>query len=370
MSKAVIDIQLNWIFIIIVGGIILLFFFTLASKQKDVAETKIARTVRFDLSSIFTSSKVTAGSASLISIPNIGISYDCAGYSIGGINPVKPQVAFSPSLFKGYQLMAWTLDWSMPFRIANFQYITSPNVRYIIVDDGASTTVQSKADKIYNLLPEQYIQERGERKPLLAKELVTDATALNNIQNLNNYKVRIVYFTVPPSPLPSIPPALVSMEDEDLTALFIDGEIEGAGEIKFYQKSSTGWAQDAGIENPSATTYYLGTPSLLGAIFSDDIDTYNCNMREAYKVLDKVAEIYKERTSSLKTAMTTATRTNCATELGNAENKLTTIIAANKNLIGVTAPQGTGNLGTIKSEADGLKSTNTNLQRLSCPEVY
>jgi len=113
-----------------------------------------------------------------------------------------------------------------------------------------------------------------------------------------------------------------------------------------------------------------GTPSLLGAIFSDNIDTYNCNMREAYKALDKVVWVYNQRTSSLATAMSTASRSNCATVLGNAQTSLRVILNANKNIIGVTAPQTTANLDTIKTYADNLKITNTNLQRLSCPEVY
>ena len=76
-KKAFIETQFNWIFIIIAGGIILLFFFAVVNKQKDVSDIKIAGTIKSDLRSILTGSKVSTGTASLIDVGRLEMDYDC-----------------------------------------------------------------------------------------------------------------------------------------------------------------------------------------------------------------------------------------------------------------------------------------------------
>lgn len=364
-KKAFIDIQTNWIFIIIAGGIILTFFFMVIGKQKEVSETKISQTISVDLSSIFTSAKVTTGSATLIKIPNVEINYDCTGYRVGSGSKVRQQVAFSPSLIKGHTLMAWTLDWSMPFRVVNFQYITTPNMRYIFVDADGHPSNSDPADIIFDALPDEKITERGEEKTLFNKWKLT-YTELADVEDLNNYKVRIVYFEAHNSQ--KVPVNLQSMEDKDLTALFVDGEVDGVGTIHFYKKNGNVWAEDKGSESGTEKTFYIGTASLLGAIFSDNIDTYNCNMKNAYIALDKVSEIYSERATKLKEHYLSGSA--CATSLPLAKNNIETIKDKNKPFTLITSPGDNLNLNNILTASIELASRNQNLQRLSCAEVY
>ena len=65
-KRAAIEVQFNWIFILIIGGIILMFFFGIVKSQKTVSEKKISGTVRRDMRAILTGSGISAGTASLI----------------------------------------------------------------------------------------------------------------------------------------------------------------------------------------------------------------------------------------------------------------------------------------------------------------
>src|SRR3989338_6677756 len=89
-KKADVEIQINWIFIIIVGGIILIFFIGLITKQKTVSTTKLNINIRESLDTIFTSSQVASGTANLINTPDLEVDFDCDNYYVGefdsGIN--------------------------------------------------------------------------------------------------------------------------------------------------------------------------------------------------------------------------------------------------------------------------------------------
>ena len=52
----------------------------------------------------------------------------------------------------------------------------------------------------------------------------------------------------------------------------------------------------------SGESYYADKETLLGAIFTDDIETYNCFMGKVFKKLDIVTKIYKRKTGELVNA--------------------------------------------------------------------
>ena len=59
--KAQIETQFNWLFILVAGAVILIFFAGIVIKQKSSSEQKIAENVMTDLQSIFTGGSVSTG---------------------------------------------------------------------------------------------------------------------------------------------------------------------------------------------------------------------------------------------------------------------------------------------------------------------
>ena len=98
-KKAMIEIQFHWIFILIVGAVILLFFATMIYRQKTVSETGISADVLVNLESIISGSMISTKTLNLLDIPKgTEISYkDCNQYEVGPYNKqTNTIVMFAP----------------------------------------------------------------------------------------------------------------------------------------------------------------------------------------------------------------------------------------------------------------------------------
>ena len=75
MKKGVIEVQFNWIFVLIVGAIILAFFVSIVMKQKDLSSGRLGTKLATDLETITTGAEVSVGTAQLIKVPNSLIEF-------------------------------------------------------------------------------------------------------------------------------------------------------------------------------------------------------------------------------------------------------------------------------------------------------
>jgi len=265
LKRGMTETQFNWIFIAIAGAVILLFFFSFVQKQKSTEEQKSDITIEKNLQSILTGAEVSKQTENIISVPDIEISYSCEGFSIGSLDAFNPRIVFSSSLLKSNnrQLIFYSLEWRVPFRTSNFLYVTSPEVRYIIVDDN-DLDDDSIANQLYNSLPEN-----------MDKEIVLSS---ETIANKNNYKIKIVFFDAENLNLNSI-----NGEISKIKIIPIKDGLDGYGKIEF----------DDGIQ------YYLKKESVIAAVFSEDKEIYECNIKKAMKRMKNVYEVYGKRINEI-----------------------------------------------------------------------
>lgn len=360
-KRGAIEVQFNWIFILIIGAIILIFFFGIVRTQKQVSEKKISTTVRRDIGAILTGAGVSTGTTSLVEIPKLEIDYDCEGYSIEKTNPIKPIVSFSPNSINDIRLMLWALDWNIGYRITNFLYITSPNIRYILVfkDNDQKKFV----DIINETLPPRYIDEEKDIKILMNKEKMELDSNDNfiGLEDKNDYKVRFVFFDEEPEGLNIN--ELEKMEDEDVTAIKIEQDsncgdnLDCFGELKFYKKNNNVFGSSYG-DSP-----YIKLPSLIGAIFSD-LETYNCDMENAFKRLQLVTEIYLDKTKVLKEYYTETFNHQCLTSINEIETVLQNILNYSNDF------NEYNNIKNLYTEINNLEDLNDIAIKLSCAEIY
>lgn len=362
MRKGQIDVQFNWVFILIIGGIILLFFFSLIGKQKEASDLHISANIRTDLSSIMTGSKVSTGTASLIEMFGDEIEYDCEGYRVGKLDPIRTHISFSPDVLKGRDLILWALDWNIPYRAANFVYITTPLIRYIIVDD----TSGSMAEDVNFTLPPTHVLKDDLLRPFFSKELVSP-TSLESIQDMNNYKVRFVFFSDPSSMADwsTVFNQITETEDTDITGVIIDGStVEGAGTLTFLKVNSagSGWEE----YDPAANAYYLGIASIMAAVITENVEHYNCYMKNAFTHYDIVTSIYHNKSKTLSDYYLSTSNQRCPGEMNSAaaalQNMQTEIQTINADF-----PKPASQLYTY---IQSFIQINDNIQKLSCAEVY
>ena len=155
-KKGQIEVSFNWIFILIAGAVILLFFVSLVNTQREKSDRSIALTIKTELKSILTGAALSESRELDIDLPKIHLKFICeyyecdnfdtsdnpscySQYEIGqtGINQQTPsQILFAPSEISGKKILTWAIPWNVPFYVTNLLYITGTNVKYLFVNDG------------------------------------------------------------------------------------------------------------------------------------------------------------------------------------------------------------------------------------------
>ena len=210
-SKKGFEIQFNWIFVLIIGAAILLFFTSLVFRQRDLSDAAAKTTLLIDIESLINSASVSLDTTNLIAIPKLKIDISCNKISIEGTSKqYQNMILFAPSSIKGSKLVAQTFAFNTPYRTANVLYMTSQEMRYILIGD------TDFAKEINKILPAE-----------LSKENYTVYDHLA-IKDLNNYKVRFIFVNKPFSVTSQFPSSLAKMSDADVTTLKINGDNEKA----------------------------------------------------------------------------------------------------------------------------------------------
>ncbi|MBS3098270.1 hypothetical protein J4209_05740 [Candidatus Woesearchaeota archaeon] len=340
-KKGFIEIQFNWIFILVVGTIILIFFIMLIAKQKDVSEERVNKKILTYIDGILTGTEVRKKVTNTVDIPNIELEFGCDSYTIaksGAPKSFRARHIFAPNSVKGRKLIGWSYDWSIPYRVTNFLYLTTPQIRYMLI---GSTDL---AKEINSSIPEDINNEFYPSLPALIDK--------------NNNKVKFVFFNQNPSGDLSV---FSGMDDKDVTAIKIT---ESSNKLDFYEKEGNSWSSSLGI------SYYFGEASLMGAIFSDYKDNngeaiYDCVMRKAFKKLNLITDIYKSRSESLYEYYNSM-GDNCKTYHSSAKTKLGEIKSFS-NILSQGFPQ---DISSIKTKSEELFSLNDYAQLDSCTLIY
>lgn len=333
MNKKAFEIQFNWIFVLIAGAAILAFFIAIVAKQKSVSETSTKAVVLKNVEAMITGSGVSTDTIALKQIPNSEIDVKCNSVSLGAISKTYQNlILFAPSMIKGDKLVTQTITFSVPYRATNLLFMTSPKLRYIVI--GSSEL----ANEIYKLLPSD-----------LSKEFYQSAP---QIKNDNNYKVRFIFF----GDIGIFPQSLKKMDDMDVSALKVSEDINQRT-IEFFQKNGDSWIS-------KGTSVYVGKESLIGAVYSDTLEAYECNMGNVFKRLNLVTRVLLVRTGKLyDNSFVSGRNTQCTPFYQNAKEKLDAINSASSRF----SPE---NVNAIIEAAKALTNENRNVQTYSCPLIY
>lgn len=286
-KRAVIEVQFNWIFILIAGAVILIFFASLVGKQKEFATASYATNVLTNMEAIMSGAGVALGSTQFIELADTRIDFSCDAYYVGEAQKnFKGKLTFAPSYLYGKYIVTWTQSFDVPFRATNFLYLTTPEIRYIIINDG------NYAEKLYELLPQKEAEIDEEKKTMMNKEIVDN---IAEIKDKNNYKVRIIFFEN--DNIGQITTLIRKTAADDLTALKITPSQEtnilnSYGTVEFFKKRGNEF-------DKIGTSEYFTQSMLFGAVFTDDLETYNCLKNRAFEKMKMVADVYRERSGEI-----------------------------------------------------------------------
>jgi len=345
MSKKGFEIQFNWLFVLVAGAAILLFFTVLVVRHRDISQTSTKATVLKNVEAVIAGASVSTDTISVLDIPNSNIEISCNRVSVDGVSrQYQNLILFAPNLIKGDKLVTQTMGFSIPYKITNLLYMTSPQIRYRIIGNN------------------DFAKESNKSLPIELKKEFYKPISIPTIRNLNNYKVRFIVFEdfdVYGIDLTN----LEKMQDSDVTAIKVVGDIN-QGEIQFYVKDGDSWSQQE-------SSFYIGKPYLIGAIYSDALEDYECNMENVFSRLNLVTQVYVKRTEELKKpeelssipSRQISSRQECTDYYENALIDL-------KNILTTSSEFNEENVNALANAADSLLNQNKNAQENSCILIY
>jgi hypothetical protein len=289
-------------------------------------------------------------------VPPQGIAFECtegceckfkianAGQDFGD------KSMFSPALLEGQDIIVWSLELKLPYRVTNFLYLTNPNIKYYFVYNE-----QSKAllEQLTKSIP-----------PLIEYEKIK----LEQMSGVKYEDYQDTRFVLLGEDIPSQIELDYSFKKESASAVKITPIA-----VHFYTKDGQELVQGGFLS-------YAGLPSLYAAIFSEDETMYKCGLKTAFRKLSYVSKLYAERAAELENETLNAGKTWCTYGLieqcdnAQCESPASSMIgllcqqhACAKELANQLNPDYITKISITKEHLD---SANRNFLQQSCPEIF
>lgn len=288
--------QFNWIFVIVAGAVILAFFGVFTMKYVQLKELQqnieIGRNFRQSIDilqnspivgkergvSIDDNDKADEG-AFRIGVP-AEMEYYCdeAGHAKIFFNnedrypqALEKEILFAPSSMKINSLDLWVLPYYFPFFITNVVYLSDPRADYFFVYDLGKN--EEIVKNIYT-----------------PSNLRVEKASISKLKAGSGDVGRFVFFTNDEKSASSRFKDLAkNYESIDVKHVKINSQDDEAGIVTFFDNSG----------KKTGTANFYGRPLMWGAIFSSDIETYNCAANKTIKRISGISEIYSTKADLL-----------------------------------------------------------------------
>ncbi len=323
-KKGVVDVQFNWIFIMIAGFVIFLFIISIVLSQKKNADAQAATSAADQINTILESKQQSTDVYSEISMPSTDMAFRCDpdtkifNFKIGGADRVAlpTAVIFAPNQLETNKIQVWSQEFDMPFPVTTFLYITSSDRAILIYN----TTMSSYVKNLYDSLPGN-----------ITKKYISDPTQYPDFTNR-----RIVCF------------------DGDCPVTGVDYlKITPAGSIDYGNVTF----HKHGVAE--VTEPYMSVESLYGAIFSDDAAYYSCQMTRVFDQFEIKRLLVQHRLELLSADSITS---SCKNSLS---------VALNDQVMSMKdASFNWDNVTNIMQQSSQLATRNSDLIIGSCPTIY
>ena len=250
------SIQFNWIFVIVAGTILLLFFTLFAFRYTTLQNKKInaetARALDRSISSIKTTEAYTNLDLGKVN----EIEFNCNEFIINKDYRQKTNNIIFSSNIKSNRIGLWSKSFEYPFKIDNIVFLSS---------------IENKIYLIYDNFNEQFVTE-----------IYNEIPSLFNVKIVNDYdniRDSVIVFFVDPSG------KLDELKSKNNKVVYIDGA--DVGSVKFYEDS---------IKESS----YLSREMMYGAIFTSNFKLYDCSFKSLLNKMNDVNKIYENKAKNMK----------------------------------------------------------------------
>lgn len=366
-KRGQVEVQFNWIFILVAGAVILIFFGMIAVRQQGASVERQQVFVSRTLETLLTGAETSPDAASAKTLAKGDFSLSCEGYGVGTyFRDVEGMKVFGPDFIKGKEVLFWSVPWKVPFPAGNFLFVTSPQVRYVLVYDMNVPSLPFDEDAAAIISTIQQMVPQAEID-VVDFSNVGEATSL---PDRNSYKLKFVFFGEPSPPTPLPFPAADSIKNtaaKDITAVVIKSGNRKylSGALDFYRSNADRGDWESYPTSNQGNYYQL--PTILAAIFSENKEMYDCVMGKHFKRLNYVAEILHARSNGFVTG------SGVYSAADNACKPYHTAVVSNNDNPGPLTAMKTAtvsNIPHLEGWAGTLSTQNNLLRSESCALIY
>lgn len=351
VNKRGFEIHFHWILVLIAGAIILFFFFSVVQKQRTFSGERLAITLSTDIDAVFSSAVESKDTSQFLTLPQGGIAFSCSSacdcnFWIGRKSTqFKDKIIFAPAFLGEGKAVAWSSDWNLPFRVANFLFLRSPQDKYFLVIDSG------------NARSRNLFMELNKSLPAEAALSIISPSDVQNIVPSDDGVYRFVFLDVETSP----PFGLSSgFKDADVSVVFINS----------VDKSVTFYSKSRGLSFSADTSLYSGNPAIFAAVFSADKDMFECGMKKAFLRLSVVSDVLRSRADVLENEMLAVNRSDCIYSAPNMDYLQDIMTNARTLSLSSSFVNNAGVFASLRAAVDGVAGLNNNLIQQSCPGIY
>ncbi len=283
MKRGEVSVQFNWMFVLFIGGLLLVLVFSIVSRTKENATMRVHQEILDRVAALLVNAEVGRDTDKETTIVTDGdLTLECSYASqrlrLGDESvPLDSQIVFGPASTRGpvWLTLARSVEW--PFHIDNLVYFTSQNVYYLVLGN------DQLAQDILGLLPKTRAKDRR----------ASTAAIPTNIATYDEIRVISTQFT----PLPSIPQEYRSYRQRLSLVAFDVTDPDAPGKAKFYVQNavSGNWLP----RGSSLGVDVFTMPSIIAAAVASGPDEYTCGMQRMWGRANLVGSVLRERSLNL-----------------------------------------------------------------------
>lgn len=364
-KKGQLTLTFNWVYVLIAGAVILLFFIGVIVKQKSISEEKLSYDISRTLESIITAATVSEKTLNKIDtsgLTDYTIFFNCeiegggfrdifSGYGIEGTSATVEtpiEAVFAPEEIQTAEIIAWSLPYNFPFKVMDLLMITSINTKYYVIADDSANFKEELENATSDSLNIEFV----------------DVSDYANLKAGNNFHVRIIDFDESSNEVSdgkAVPEDFKGLDDSQVSAV----SFRDVKTAIYHEKRGNVFKETGQVVITSLPSVERNAAKF-ALIFAGSEDDYKCNMVKAFKRLQILAEVYEEKYNELVDYYAVVEPTgNCATLLSTNHFPLF-IVAATQCAEG-------GYEGcpyeTLENSAQDIKNLNNNLGE-GCIGIY
>jgi hypothetical protein len=346
--KAALEMQFNWIFVLIAGAVVFAFIIAIilgiSRAKRNSGDADLVENLDTILKTAQQSSMNSKEAFRNITSSGFTLQLVCDGedYSImqsgSAQKNIQSLIIFSRGNLGGKRIYAWNRNFELPFLVGTFLYLSDDNTQYVFVDSDANTKVA--------------LQEMYAEVPLDRNKRLMNRGGLASFEDTGYEHYTFIFQNEMPNvdaELSRIPKKKISVVD------FMpanDADYGALGGLTFY----------SGKTDSTKNSNYVQIESLYGAIFSEDQEFYDCTMKKALKRLRFQLDVTKRRSADLS-AYYVAAGNVCAAYYTGVDAPIAT-------MMGISEVVDATNAQRLFQNARELYNQNQDTLLASCPSIY